>query len=583
MGAEVKELATDVLVIGSECAGACIPLAADAGDREITIVTKGLQGGSGATQLGGYSVNAAVGHPDGRDTPERHFEDTVIAGRYMGNQDLIWQYARDAPEVVRLLFENGIKWDLKDGNFDCTKTPGCRFPRSLHINYRTGFHLAKMLKKAVGRRANTRVLNYHFVTNLMTAKDGSGVTGAFVVDMQTGGLVVIRAKATVIAAGGASFIHPLHTGTHEATGDGYALAYRAGAELSDMEFVQFFPAMAYPPGVVGNVGPCTPPRYWMGAVMYNSLGERFMVHYDPVALERATRDVICRAIYTEIREGRGSPHGGVWLDATHMAPNFLEEQVKKYCGGKWNWEGVDLLAYGLDPRKVAMEIAPAAHYYMGGMVIDTEARTRVPGLFAAGEAVAGISGANRIAGNALSLAMVTGVWAGRSALRHGEKGEAPEANAAFVGEEAERVRKLMAGGEGDRGVHPVELRKRIQETFGENVNVVHSGEQLKKAQEVLREVRETPIGFTPTGPTFDRVLHEALTLDNLLVVGEMITGASLLREETRGSHAREDFPETDNVNWLKNILIHKEGDEMRFTPRDAVLSRLRPESAATQA
>ena len=150
MGAEVKELATDILVIGSECAGACIPLTADAGDRKITIVTRGLQGGSGATQLGGYSVNAAVGHPDGRDTPERHFEDTVIAGRYMGNQDLIWQYARDAPEVVRLLFENGIKWDLKDGNFDCTKTPGCRFPRSLHINYRTGFHLAKMLKKAVG-------------------------------------------------------------------------------------------------------------------------------------------------------------------------------------------------------------------------------------------------------------------------------------------------------------------------------------------------------------------------------------------------------------------------------------------------
>ena len=179
--------------------------------------------------------------------------------------------------------------------------------------------------------------------------------------------------------------------------------------------------------------------------------------------------------------------------------------------------------------------------------------------------------------------MVTGVWAGRLALRHWEKGRAPEANAAFVGEEAERVRKLMAGGEGDRGVHPVELRKRLQRAFEENVNVVHSGEQLKKAQEVLREVRETPIGFAPSGPTFDRVLHEALTLDNLLVVGEMITGASLLREETRGSHAREDFPETDNVNWLKNIFIHKEGDEMRFTPRDTVLSRLRPESVGTQA
>lgn len=579
MTAQVKELLTDILVIGSECAGACAALELEGEGAEVTIVTKGLHGGSGNTQLGAYSVNAALGYPDERDSPWEHFVDTVVSGCFVGNQELIDRYVREAPEQVLRLQKKGVTWDLRGGRIDCTQMPGCRLPRSLHIDYRTGFHLAKMLKRAVERRRNVRILNYHLVTNLMRAKDGSGVTGAFALDMRTGDLWALRAKATLLATGGGSFLYRLHTGTHEATGDGYAYAYRAGAELSEMEFVQFFPGMVYPPSLEGRVGPCSPPRYWMGAVMYNSLGERFMHRYAPAELERATRDVLCRAMFREILEGRASPHGGIWLDATHVAPNIIEEQVKKYCGGKWSWSGVNVLEYGLDPRKVAMEIAPAAHYFMGGARIDVEARTRVPGLFAAGEAVTGVSGANRIAGNALSFAMVSGAWAGRSAARHATGREVPEADPDFVKDEAERVARLAAGGDGDRGAHPVELRKRLQETLWRDANVIRSAKGLGRAREVLRELRKTPVGFHPSGTSFDRVLHEALTLDNMLEVGEMVVGAALLREETRGSHAREEFPARNDADWLKNIVIRKEGEGMTLTPEEAVLTLLRPEGA----
>jgi fumarate reductase (CoM/CoB) subunit A len=510
-------------------------------------------------------VNAALGNVDPEDSWEAHFKDTIVGGAWINNQRLVEILTKEAPERIFDLEEYGALFDrTPEGKIVQRPFGKQTYRRTCYASDRTGHELMATLVEEV-RRRDINVMEEIFVTNLL--KVDNTVVGAFGIEIKTGDFLVFRAKATVLAAGGTGRIYKITSNAAQDTGDGYAMGYRAGASLIDMEMFQFHPTgMVVPESARGRL--VTEGVRGEGGILTNIKNERFMKRYDP-RLELAGRDVVARAIATEILEGRGTPNGGVYLSVAHLDARIIEERLKTMLR--------QFLDTGVDIRKEPMEVAPTAHHLMGGLVIDENAATSLKGLWAAGEVTGGIHGGNRLGGNALADTQVFGKRAGENAAKHAKKVGKPPINLAQVKKEVERARSFL---ERKEGIRPVQIRTKLAELMWDKVGIFRTGKELREAISEIERIKteELPrLYVTGKGTRYNHEWIKALEVENMVLTAEMIARAALMREESRGAHYRRDFPKTDNKNWFVNIVIKQENGEMTFKKLPVVVTMLKPE------
>jgi fumarate reductase (CoM/CoB) subunit A len=478
----------------------------------------------------------------------------VKSGQGLNNRRLVKVFVEDVAQGRVLELEKfGIVFAREpDGKLSLRQMGGHSHPRDV-----ASFHAASMVNVLVSEvmRRDIKVLSETGITRLIT--DQGRVVGAVGLNKKTGNMVVIRAKSTVLTAGGAGQAWgPGETSGYttnllEITADSYALAYQVGAELIDMEFVQFIPALAYPEAYKGVlVG--EPAAH--GAKLYNVKQERFMERYAPDRMERSTKDVLCISFAKEVKEGRGTPHGGVWVDYS----NATEDSMRIFP--------IPFEEMGMDYKKDWVEIMPSTHYFMGGARINEKCETSVPGLYAAAEAASGLHGANRLAGCSTADCNVFGWRAGTYAAKSACEMEKPGIDWEQVKDEQSRFTALLKTHEKSDGMSPIKLRRKIQALLWDNVGVLRNKAGLSAALEKLQEIRneyKSEIRLRDSSSRFNNELVEALETSNMIETAEMVARAALMREESRGGHYREDFPKLDDKKWLKNIAVKKEGGEMR--------------------
>jgi succinate dehydrogenase/fumarate reductase flavoprotein subunit len=571
----------DVLIVGSEGAGAMAAIEASKSKLRIAVVTKGRFGKSGATLTGGAAICV-----DGRslhdlgfkgvninDNKDLLFEDMVKVGKFMNNQKLVEIHVNDAPDRLKDLIEWGADLDLRFWP-TVMVTSSSAYPRSAFME---GEKVSKILKDQV-MKSGVEVKEFIMITDLLV--HDNKVSGAVGINILTGDFLIFRAKAIILATGGTSEIYPYSTTTVEQTGDGHSMAYRAGAELIDMEFPIFWPGVfAWPTALKGNLFPTHFILYNPGWLL-NKNGERFMKRWDPENMELTSRDITSIAIMSEILEGRGSPHGGVYLSFKHLPDNLIDYIKECDIDKNWMYGTLDMNAFMPDLHKEALEVTVACHYHNGGIKIDENCKTNIQGLFAAGEATGGVHGVCRLGGNAFTDFLVWGHRAGRAAAEHAAKTRAMEVD----GKEVERLRKRVSLPiERDQGTSPIELKRQIQSLAWEKVGVIKAGTELEEAVGEIKKLRKaiTQISVTNKDCVFNREWMQALEVENMLLLLEMHAQAGLMRTESRGSHYRKDYPNTDNRNWLANIIIRQVGGEMSLITRPVVVTKLKPPTEVT--
>lgn len=566
---------TDVLVVGSEGAGARAAIEVEAQGKKAILASKGIFGGSGVTLMAPFSCCVAFGHEDPRDNPDVHFEDTVVGGKFLNNQELVEVFSKESPKYVLDLESYGAKFEKREDNrFVQAIMPGHRYARAVYYDFSTGLQFRKGLRREVKRR-QIRVWEDFFVIDVLVS-DGR-VSGALALDIRTGKFVVVECKAVILATGGnLELYYPHNDGSCDVTGDGSAIALRAGAELVDMEFQQFFPTgLVWPPALIGVIW-IGDLRYRLGGHLYNKWGERFMKRYDPERMELSTRDITARAIVSEILDGRGSPHGGVYLDVSFLGKNIIENYVAEVFPN-FSFRGYSLLEAGLDIRKDAMEIAPMAHFTMGGVRINPRCETNIQGLYAAGEVTGGLHGANRCEGNALPETQTFGAIAGREAAGYAETARVSRPSDDLVKEAMKTPLALM---QKKSGIQHFEIRKKVQDMMWKQVGVVRTSEGLEKAVKEFDRMRQEDVPqllVKYRGQRYNRELFEALETLNMVEVGEVMARSAALRKESRGAHFLRDLPERNDKDWLVNAVAQRKGGQLVIRHEPVVITRLRPE------
>jgi succinate dehydrogenase / fumarate reductase flavoprotein subunit len=464
-------------------------------------------------------------------------------------------HAKQAPERVKELERWGGIFDrTPEGKMSQRAFGGHSYRRLVHIGDRTGLELIRTLQDR-GVHQGLDVYMECTITRLLT--DEGRVCGAFGYWRATGEFVVFKAKAVVLATGGIGKAWRITSNSWEYTGDGHALGYDAGATLVDMEFVQFHPTgMVWPPGVAGLL--VTEAVRGEGGLLRNSEGERFMERYDPHRLELSTRDVVARAIYTEVKEGRGSPRGGVFLDVSHLEASLVRRKLPSMYAQFEELAGIDI-------TREPMEVGPTCHYAMGGIAVDAyTGESDVPGLFAVGECSGGMHGANRLGGNSLSDLVVFGKLTGEGAAQAAKDAPEPRVDAAQVSAAAEE----MAGYLGPGGEDPYALHGELQETMQTLVGIYRDKEGLTDALERLRELnRRAKEVRVEGGRTYNPGWHLCRELQTLITCAGAVTRAALLREESRGAHSRLDFPHYDDFWGEHNVVVTKRDDWLHAEPR----------------
>ncbi len=543
MEREIQEC--DVLVIGSGGAGCRAAIEARKSNLNVTIVSKGLTFKSGCTTLAEGGYNAAFGYVDADDSVEVHFEDTMKGGAYLNDKKLVKILVNEAQDRLIELESYGAIFDRQEsGKLNQRPFGGQSFRRTCFQGDRTGHEMMMALKEEVIRQ---KISTYDeiMVTSLIMDKKNTGVIGACGLSLKTSKMIIFKAKSTIIASGGAGWLYPVTSNAIQKTGDGYSLAYNAGADLLDMEQVQFHPTgMLYPESRKGVL--VTEAVRGEGGKLFNVDMERFMKNYDERG-ELATRDVVARAIYNEIREGRGTDKGGVYLDVTHLPNNLIEEKLETML--------LQFMDVGVDIRNEAMEVAPTAHHFMGGIRIKPGGETSIRNLFAAGEASGGIHGANRLGGNALADTQVFGKRAGESAAKNAISIEF-EYNEDQVNLEEERIRNIFKNG----SIYPHQIKKELMDTMWTNVAIIRNEDGLKFALNKIEELKIKSLDMkVPEGSGYDKNLQDALEIENMLTVASLVTQSALVRRESRGSHYREDYPQKD-IRWDRSIVLNKNKD-----------------------
>lgn len=557
----------DVLIVGGGIAGLAAAVAAkkNVPSAEVVLLDKCEAGKSGCSvQAKGLAAVGEWSFPC--DSPDKHLEDTLSAGCYINNYHVAKLVTHNIARIVGEVERIGMLFDKKDPSHYAASSDtsaGHRHYRYVKLRDSTGKVLQDVLRREAYRRGVV-ILNGIFVTEILV-QDGKTV-GAIGFDSIGGQVLAFAARATVIATGGAGYLYQRTSNPPQATGDGIWLAYQAGAELMDMEMVQFYPVnYVYPKALEGkNVGS------YEQAKLYDISGKRFMESYDPIYLENTTRDKLSQAIYMEIRKGNGTTHGGVYIDRTGLGEAYYAQ---------FPVEVQTCLEGGLDIKTQRGEVSPAAHYTMGGIRINAECETSIQNLYAAGEVAAGVHGANRLANNSLSDTLVLGFTAGERAASIKQRFlQRNDVNAMRTAQAQnhQRLEALLAGKGGKQTVY--EMKQGIRSVMWSNVGVIRAAAGLWEAidhfQQTAQEF-ERSLQFSTRGLILGFELTEALEAQGMLGLGEIIARSALFRTESRGAHYRSDHPEQDDANWTKNVLVRRDGDEMRLAaePSEAAVAK----------
>jgi succinate dehydrogenase / fumarate reductase flavoprotein subunit len=540
----------DVLVIGAGGAGLRAAIEALAQGASVGVVSKSLLGKAHTVMAEG-GIAAAMGNVDSRDDWRTHFRDTMRGGKLLNNWRMAQLHAQEAPDRIRELEQWGALFDrTEDGRILQRAFGGHTFRRLCHVGDRTGLEMIRTLQD---RGVNMGFDVYMECTIVRLLTDGGGCAGAMGYWREQGRFVVFRAKSVVLATGGIGKAYPITSNSWEYTGDGMAQAYEAGAELMDMEFVQFHPTgMVWPPGVQGIL--VTEAVRGEGGILRNKKGERFMERYDPKRMELSTRDVVARAIYTEVKEGRGTEHGGAFLDISHKPADYVKKKLPSMYHQFKELADVDI-------TKEAMEVGPTCHYVMGGVRVEGETQqSALPGLFAAGEVAAGLHGANRLGGNSLSDLLVFGRRAGSAAAQHAKEVGSPRIDSAQIEQgEAEALHPFQRQG----GESPYAVHRDLQKVMQSLVGIFRTREDVTKALGELEKLKERLAHTSVEGSRmFNPGWHMALDLKSMLTVSEAVARSALVREESRGAHSRIDFPEMSAEWGKKNNVIRRDGEKM---------------------
>lgn len=540
------DIDTDVLVIGAGAAGMSAAVAAAQAGSRVLLADRSLIGRGGATIMAQMTVAAALGE-QAEDHWRHHYDDTLRAGRGLCSEPLARLLCEEGVDAIRLLERWGVGWAREPDHLRQVHAPGHDRPRCVYVDYlNTGPAVAKTLRTQVARHDSIRRVGDLYVVDVLL-RDGAAA-GALAVHLDSGRPVVIRAGAVVIATGGLTRLYRRSSASSNMGGDGYALAARAGARLIDMEFVQFFPIGHLAPRLVG-LDPIMwdPFRYKLGGELLNGLGEPFVGNYDSASQETGryvvTRDAATYAIIKEVAAGRGSPAGGAYLSFRHVPAEQLREAFGPIIA--------TLAENGIDLTRDMVEVAPIAHYHMGGVRVGLDMQSDVPRLYAAGEAVGGANGANRLSGNAITEAVAFGLRAGRHAA------DAAQAPPAVSLEELRRAAHVQIASleQDDTRADPpsaAALLRRLQETMQADAGPFRTRAGLLRAQAQLRALRgELGAALPGTAGPHDARRIDALDLRSMLLVAQAVVDSALAREESRGAHQREDFPSLDPA-WRLN-------------------------------
>ena len=563
----IKRLQTDILILGSGGAGLFAALHAHqtAPDLSITVAVKGLLGKCGCTRMvqGGYNVALAAG-----DSVERHFMDTIEGSKWLSDQDLAWTLVTKAVERVHELEnELGCFFDRNpDGTVHQKAFAGQTFDRTVHKGDLTGIEIINRLSEQVWARGIHR-LEEHRAVELIKTADGTALAGVLMIDMQDGGFVFVQAKAVLLATGGGPTMYKYHTPSGDKSCDGLAMALRAGLPVRDMEMVQF-----HPTGLLAGTGTRMTGTVLeeglrgAGGYLLNGEGQRFMDRYDP-RQERATRDIVSRSIFSEMRAGRTSPNGGVYIQMSHLGPENVRKQFKgmvERCGDC----GFDL-AGGL------VEVVPTAHYMMGGVVFKADCTTALTGLFAAGEDTGGVHGANRLGGNGVANSTVFGGIAGDSMaawvksqgrLRNPDESAIAQSVAWHLAPFAQAPGNLEA------------IREALFDCMWQDVGILRTAEGLQRALVTLAELdaRLSRTGVADGDRAFNLSWHDWLNLKSLIAVGRVIATSALAREDSRGAHFREDHPLTGDLAGSSYIVVTQAGQDLSMRREPVHFTRVVP-------
>jgi len=555
---EGMHVETDVLVIGSGGAGMYAAIEAARNGAQVFLLDRSLIGRGGATVMAQMTVAVALGE----ETPDHwthHLEDTLEAGRGLCDERLARLLCEDAPACIREMDAWGVGWARKDGHISQVSAPGHDRPRCVYVDFlNTGPAVSKTLRAVVNKTAGIHKAGDLLVIDLVCV-DGE-VAGALAMHLSSGARVTIAAKATVIATGGLTRLYRRNSASANMGGDGYALALRAGAPLIDMEFVQFFPIGHLAPRLIG-MDPIMwdPFRYKLGGRLLNGRGEEFTSRYGSNEDGRyvLTRDLATYAIVKEVEAGRGSPHGGAYLSFQHCSEAALRSAFGPVIDR--------LAANSIDLTKTPIEVAPIAHYHMGGVAADERMQTEIPGLLVAGEAVGGANGANRLSGNAITEAFVFGRRAGRSAA---DRATAMRTQM-FRQAAARAALDLLAPDHSGPRVNTAAMIETLQAAMADDVGPLRNNEKLERALDVF-DVMTRELGERPGGDgAFDMQRLEWFDLRNMLLVARCVTSAALRRTESRGAHQREDFPGL-LPQWGVNQVIRWNGADVALTSRPAL-------------
>lgn len=585
----------DVLVIGAGGAGLRVAIEAAANGVSVGLICKSLLGKAHTVMAEG-GIAAALANVDDRDSWMVHFADTMRGGQYLNDWRMAELHAKEAPDRVRELEAWGALFDrTKDGRILQRNFGGHKYPRLAHVGDRTGLEMIRTLQDYGIHQG----IDVHMECTIISLlKNEERIAGAFGYEREKGHFKLFAAKAVVIATGGIGRAYKITSNSWEYTGDGHALAYHAGAELMDMEFVQFHPTgMVWPPSVRGIL--VTEGVRGEGGILLNKENKRFMFDEIPELYrlqtanneeegwkytqgdknakrppELLTRDHVARCIVREIKEGRGSTHGGVFLDISWIKkkmPNAAEHIKKKLPSMYHQFKKLA----DIDITKEAMEVGPTTHYMMGGIRVDAETQmSTVPGLFAAGEAAAGLHGANRLGGNSLSDLLVFGKRAGEFAAKFAKE----NAQAAIDHQAIEiAAKKALEPFERTEGENPFQVQYDLQEIMQNLVGIVRKEEELLKAITALQELQRRAGSVRVVGNReYNNGWHTALDLQNLMTVSEAITRAAIERKESRGAHFREDHPNKDEHTGSCNLIIVK-GEDGKMQVKRAPLTVIRPD------
>ncbi len=563
----MRTVKTDILILGSGGAGLFAALHAHraAPQLDITVAVKGLLGKCGCTRMvqGGYNVALAPG-----DSIERHFMDTIEGGKWLPHQELAWTLVSVAVERVRELEnELGCFFDRNpDGTLHQKAFAGQTFDRTVHKGDLTGIEIINRLAEQVWARGIRR-LEEHRAVELIRSRDGQALSGVLMIDMRSGEFVFVQARAVLLATGGGPTMYKYHTPSGDKSCDGMAMALRAGLTLRDMEMVQFHPTGLLAGSHTRMTGTVLEEGLrGAGGHLLNGAGQRFMERYDPRG-ERATRDIVSRSIFMEMRQGRTSPNGGVYLKMSHLGPDNVRRQFKgmvERCADC----GFDL-AGGL------VEVVPTAHYMMGGVIFAEDCTTELPGLFAAGEDTGGVHGANRLGGNGVANSTVFGGIAGDSMASWVQlEGEWHAPDLQTIQAAIERCRSPLGKPAEDLPA----IRETLYEVMWNEAGILRSAASLRRACSTLEELsqRLSRSGVPGGDLAYNLTWHDWLNLESLLTVSQAIVAAALARENSRGAHYREDFPDVGDLSTSYYTCVNLQEGALRISTRPVEFTRVRP-------